>query len=400
LAETKKNGGTSSKSDLGLSKTEYSLSRTEIYLARSEMSAHKMLANPPPRYESPPGVKQGTMEKEIVTTDSSLGSTMTHASRQGFKDRLKSTTSNIHKISSQQYSTMSQGGLNLSRTNPSYGSSTQESHQTHEEFSVKTTSKSAHKPKSYFQKIVEGDYRDKNDPQYSEFIAALREQFNIAKRVRDSGFGSIVEKKNTVRLKRDFKKLKTIILDLDETLIHSEDYVPGRNYDYIFMMDNLALPHKKDEIGVFFRPYLMEFLERLSKKFELVIFTAGRQDYADHILDKLDPENKYFAHRLYRQHCDLVDGNSIGTKKDLHIKCLQLLSNRKREDLLIVDNLIYSYSLDIENGIPIRSYINGKTDCELEYLADALSDLKSFMDSRLYIREKLRLDELNQFLSQ
>lgn len=288
----------------------------------------------------------------------------------------------------------------MSKTSPAYSNSTQESHSVGEYSRGPSTTSTPTKPKSFFQRICQGDFRDKTDQQYSEFIQSLKEQYQIAKRIRDSGFASVVEKKTTIRLKRDFKKLKTIILDLDETLIHSEDYVPGRNYDYVFVMDNLTFPHKKDEIGVFFRPYLMEFLEKLSKKFELVIFTAGRQDYADHILNRIDPENKFFAHRLYRQHCDLVEGSMIGTKKDLHIKCLQLLSNRKKEDLLIVDNLVYSYALDLENGIPIRSYINGKNDCELEFLADALSDLKSFMDSRMYIREKLRLDELNQFLSQ
>jgi predicted HAD superfamily phosphohydrolase YqeG len=32
-------------------------------------------------------------------------------------------------------------------------------------------------------------------------------------------------------LKRDFKKLKTVLLDLDETLIHSEEWEAGKKYD-------------------------------------------------------------------------------------------------------------------------------------------------------------------------
>lgn len=376
-------------------KSEYSLSKSDIFLTRSELSAKKLVANSPPRTDPSTASKYALPDKPPIPTEPYMA-TGSSLARPGFKDRMKNTSTNIHQISPLQYSGPSTSGLG--RTNPNHNSATQESLSVGEYSKVSVGP--APKPKSYFQRICQGEFRDKSDPQYSEFIQSLKEQYNIAKRIRDSGFASIVEKKTTVRLKRDFKKLKTIILDLDETLIHSEDFVPGRSYDYIFVMDNTTYPHKKDEIGVFFRPYLMEFLERLSKKFELVIFTAGRQDYADHILDRIDPENKYFAHRLYRQHCDLVDCISIGTKKDLHIKCLQLLSNRKKEDLLIVDNLIYSYALDIENGIPIRSYINGKNDQELEFLADALSDLKSFMDSRLYIREKLRLDELNQFLAQ
>lgn len=150
---------------------------------------------------------------------------------------------------------------------------------------------------------------------------------------------------------------------------------------------------------MYFRPYLNEFLDKMSKKFELVIFTASRQDYADIIINQIDPEGKYISHRLYRQHCDIVDSTQIHVKKDIHVKSLQIISNRKKEDLLLIDNLVYSYAFDIENGIPIKPYINGKNDCELEYLAEALADLKSFMDSRTYIRDKLRLQELYAHLA-
>ena len=144
---------------------------------------------------------------------------------------------------------------------------------------------------------------------------------------------------------------------------------------------------------------MTEFLDRMSRKFELVVFTAARQDYADMILIKIDPEGKFISHRLYRQHCDLIDGAMANWKKDFHVKSLKIITNRKKEDLLIIDNLVYSYAFDIENGIPIKGYISGKNDFELEYLAEALSDLKSFNDSRAYIREKLKLDELYNYLS-
>lgn len=143
---------------------------------------------------------------------------------------------------------------------------------------------------------------------------------------------------------------------------------------------------------------MFEFLEILGKKFELIIFTASRQDYADIIIDKIDPEGKHIAHRLYRQHCNLVSSAHSTSKKDYHVKSMGVVSNRKKEDLLIIDNLIYSYAFDIENGIPIRPYLYGKQDSELQFLADALSDLKSFMDSRTYIKEKLRLDDFYNFI--
>ena len=41
-------------------------------------------------------------------------------------------------------------------------------------------------------------------------------------------------------------ELKTILIDLDETLIHTEDFVYGNSYDYVFEMDNPTLAPKKD----------------------------------------------------------------------------------------------------------------------------------------------------------
>lgn len=42
--------------------------------------------------------------------------------------------------------------------------------------------------------------------------------------------------------------------------------------------------------------------------FELVIFTASAKEYADAILNLVDPYQEYFAHRLYRQNCVNLQG--------------------------------------------------------------------------------------------
>lgn len=62
------------------------------------------------------------------------------------------------------------------------------------------------------------------------------------------------------------------------------------------------------EIGVYVRPYALEFLKELGQIFEIVIFTASTQDYADAVIDKLDPHKELIDHRLYRQHCMPVYG--------------------------------------------------------------------------------------------
>lgn len=44
-----------------------------------------------------------------------------------------------------------------------------------------------------------------------------------------------------------------------------------------------------EKIGVFIRPYCVEFLRRMAQKFEIVVYTAAREDYASQVIDRLDP---------------------------------------------------------------------------------------------------------------
>lgn len=80
----------------------------------------------------------------------------------------------------------------------------------------------------------------------------------------------------------------TLVLDLDETLVHCS-ISPFEGYDEI-----------KDCIYISYRPYLVEFLEKVSSLFEIVVFTASEREYASMVLDRIDPEQKYIHHRLYR----------------------------------------------------------------------------------------------------
>lgn len=94
-------------------------------------------------------------------------------------------------------------------------------------------------------------------------------------------------------------KAKLLIFDMDETLVAAkfDDRIP-KNFQASFSFD-----YQGSEIQVRLRPFLVHALEKLSEMFEMIVFTAGMQEYADAILDKIDPENKYFSRRLYRQDC-------------------------------------------------------------------------------------------------
>ena len=77
------------------------------------------------------------------------------------------------------------------------------------------------------------------------------------------------------------------------------------------------------------RPGLNKFLTNLSIYYEIVIFTAGLQDYADWILNQID-QKRNISHRLYRQHTK--------RKKSYAIKDLTLIG-RPLERTIIIDNI-------------------------------------------------------------
>jgi RNA polymerase II subunit A small phosphatase-like protein len=137
------------------------------------------------------------------------------------------------------------------------------------------------------------------------------------------------------------KGKKTLILDLDETLVHS-------TFDKINNAD-IELPVNFDGtdsvVYVKIRPRVLDFLRKITKYYEVVIFTASVANYADPLIDLLD-SNKYGFYKLFREHCT-YNGN--------YIKDLSKLG-REMKDCIIVDNLPKSYANQPENGIPILSW--------------------------------------------
>ena len=82
------------------------------------------------------------------------------------------------------------------------------------------------------------------------------------------------------------------------------------------------------------------FLERVSKSFELVLFTAASQAYADLIVDAIESDRVYFSHRLYRQHCrevTLYDANGLETGS-YYVKELHAVRDRQIQDSLLLDD--------------------------------------------------------------
>ena len=179
----------------------------------------------------------------------------------------------------------------------------------------------------------------------------------------------------------EFIDKKTLILDLDETLVHSSTTSIDKS-DIILNVDFDGLLYN---IYVLIRSGAENFIKKISKYFEIVVFTASLSKYASPLLDKLD-KDKNIKYRLYREHCTFLNG--------IYIKELKKL-NRELKDVIIVDNSPLAYSFDVENGLPIKSWYDDKNDIEFEYLFPILEFLSKVDDVRDYIGLFVENNEIN-----
>ena len=185
------------------------------------------------------------------------------------------------------------------------------------------------------------------------------------------------------------KNMKTLILDLDETLIHCNESsnIPS-DIKLPIPVDNDSMM----EVGINFRPHAHQFLEEMSKEFELVIFTASHPCYANRILDILDPNNQYISYRVFRDHC-------LNTENGILIKDLRIFANRNLNNILLVDNALYSYALQPYNGVPILPFYDDKKDTELLKLMRFLREIKNEENFRNVIKTTFKVDLIRKFAS-
>ena len=186
-------------------------------------------------------------------------------------------------------------------------------------------------------------------------------------------------RKTVLPTKKKGEPKNTLVLDLDETLVHSnlgdEDGTP----DFTFPV---RFNNETHVVNVRIRPYLEEFMKRVSKKFEVVIFTASQKVYADKLLDHLDPEHVYFSHRLFRDSCVLVEGNYL---KDLSVL------GRDLSRTFIIDNSPQAFGFQVENGVPIESWYDDPTDDHLLRLLPVLDVLSEVNDVKPILHRTFEL---------
>ena len=170
------------------------------------------------------------------------------------------------------------------------------------------------------------------------------------------------------------KNKKIALFDLDETLVHCTKDGKGLNGDTV----NIKLPTNKIvPVGLNIRSHWQEALDLIKKHYNIVVYTASHQSYADGVLNYLDKENKYFHYRLYRNHCVQCDVDGI----KFYVKDLDTLNKYYNlKDVVLIDNSVLSFAYHLNNGIPIVPFIEQKDDTQLLMLAYYLLSIASFDD--------------------
>ena len=172
-----------------------------------------------------------------------------------------------------------------------------------------------------------------------------------------------------------------LILDMDETLIHSDLECKFTQHDVYIEAEGGLIPLN-------IRPNLFEFLDFCEQYFDIVIFTASCKDYADPILDFIEKNKKYFKNRFYREHCI--------SYHNLFLKDLSIF-NKDENKTIIVDNCLFSFAHYLKNGVLITSYYNDPEDLDLMSLVEFFkSSILNCPDVRVEIENTFEFYKIYQ----
>ena len=239
------------------------------------------------------------------------------------------------------------------------------------------------------------------DNKYGKYTKYVQ---NVAKSIKDFinlDYDSIFSKENSTNMKylminTDYDNKNNIIytinkklllLDLDETLVHSE-FRDSTNYKSLDKMKenskcyNRAFSYVENNykyyFDIYFRPFLFDFLHEIKNYFDLAIFTASSKGYADTVINYIDPNNEFFKFRLYRDAC-------VPIQKYIYIKDLRIIKNYDPMNIILMDNSLYSFINQPSNGMLIYSFYSNHKDNQLIHA-------KNFLIKYIYPSKDVRIE--------
>mmetsp|Transcript_23062 Transcript_23062/g.58471 ORF Transcript_23062/g.58471 Transcript_23062/m.58471 type:complete len:245 (-) Transcript_23062:206-940(-) len=177
-----------------------------------------------------------------------------------------------------------------------------------------------------------------------------------------------------------------LVLDLDETLIHSTQ-TPTDESDFHFETNVEGRPAT---FYVAVRPHAYYFLSMVSHWYEVVVFTSSVKEYGEMVIDHL------------RRHADIKGGlfrDSCTTTERGRVKDLRA-QNCDMNRTIVIDNSPEHYRCNPENAIPISSWTHKQDDEELLSLLPMLNALRHLRDVRSVLKLRLKTIAASVRLSQ
>lgn len=171
---------------------------------------------------------------------------------------------------------------------------------------------------------------------------------------------------------------KLLILDLDETIIHSTREWIGRPPAF-----------EGGEIGfLFVRPGLQPFLESVHRKYRVAVWSAATDDYVNAVR-RLVLNDCPLAFAWSRAHCDLNsqdDGAPVFVKNldRVHAFGIALSS------VVVVDDRPEALARHADNLVAIKPFYGDKNDDELSRLSGYLDRIGRCEDVRLIDKSSWR----------
>ena len=204
-----------------------------------------------------------------------------------------------------------------------------------------------------------------------------------------------------LKFPKETKKKKIALFDLDETLVHCTGDINSKQKDAEndLCKSNKApdgvvtitLPTKKQvKVGINIRPFWKQTIDALKDKYNIVVYSASHNSYADSVLNYLDPDKKFFKYRMYRSNCVQV---VISDELKFYVKDLDIFKeNYNLKDIVMIDNSVLSFAYHLDNGIPIIPFYDDVGDTELYDLANYLLTIADYDDLREANKQSLKMD--------
>ena len=194
---------------------------------------------------------------------------------------------------------------------------------------------------------------------------------------------------------------RTVVLDVDETLVHSWENPNFLNTLQVYtdpvMKEALYMGEENSVYSMILsdgvntnmcwglkRPYLKEFINDVGRFYNILVWSAGSKDYVDSIIEQIVRESNIPYPRVVwtRDKCMTIGGNYHKPLQVLknHLDTIPCAVEIDLDRTFMVDDKIYTFYANPDNGIlippynppPTREGLLDRTDTELLKLRDWL----------------------------